>query len=199
MTLRIQKIDISELYEYSKHLKALVPEDRHSRFGSAISDHGIDQIMLQIAYHPSDHQLWIVHDYNEILGYGHMARSKPDVWELAVSVEKKHQRKGAGDKLITEMLEWAKVQNIEEVYMHCIEENKVIQHLASKHNLKTKERGYGERTAAIELPDASALEKNNQLFKEYTRLVDEMTELRLRMLGLMLGNTDTTHKENYVK
>lgn len=195
--MKIVKTDTRALGIYAEHLKAMPLEDRHSRFGAAISDSGIDQVMLQMAYHPDDHHLWFARSSEDILGWGHMARSKPGAWELAVSVDKKHQRKGVGDKLITEMLEWAKFGYIDEVYMHCIEDNKVIQHLASKHNLKTKERGYGERTAAIELPDASVFEKNNQLFKEYTRLVDEMTELRLRMLGLMLG--DTSHKENYVK
>lgn len=193
--MKIIKLDLYSLGEYAKHLKSLNQEDKYSRFGTNMSDAGIDHIILNMIYHPTDHELWAAVDSSHnVYGFGHMACDGKS-WELAVSVERDAQRQGVGNKLIQEMLEWAKVHNIDEVYMHCIENNKVIQHLAAKNKLKTKERGYGERVAAIELSDPDFFEKNNQIFKEYTRLVDEMSELRLRIVNLMFGNTDTSHKE----
>jgi len=186
--ISVTKTNLRRLGEYAKHLKAMPTEDRGSRFGSAISDYGIDQIMLQMAYHPDDHQLWFAHNNGEeILGWGHMAQSKPDVWELAVSVEKAHQRKGVGDKLITEMLEWAAYHRIGEVFMHCIEENKVIQHLATKHDLKTVERGYGERTAAIEVPAPTFLEMNEQFMKEQMEIRTEIRQLYKRLTDMWVN------------
>lgn len=188
--ISVTKTNLRRLGEYSKHLKAMPIEDRGSRFGSAISDYGIDQIMLQMAYNPELHQLWFAHDNGEeVLGWGHMAESKPGVWELAVSVEKAHQRKGVGDKLITEMLEWAAFHRIGEVFMHCIEENKVIQHLAAKHDLKTIERGYGERTAAIEVPTASFLEMNEQFMKEQLEIRTEIGRLYKRLTDMWINPT----------
>lgn len=195
--MKIIKLDLNSIGEYAEHLKALGQEDKYSRFGTNMSDAGIDQLILQMIYNPMNHELWAAVDFSHnIYGFGHMAYDGKS-WELAVSVDASVQRQGVGNKLIQEMLEWAKFHGIHEVYMHCIENNKVIQHLAAKNKLKTKERGYGERVAAIELSNPDLFEKNNQIFKEYGRLVDEMTELRLRILNLMLGKTDTSHKENY--
>lgn len=183
----IEKVDLYSLRDYSEHLKNLTDEDKYSRFGVTMSDYGIDQLILQMLYNSKEHELWVLkNSKGDVQGWGHMAYDG-ESWELAVSVDKNHQRKGVGGSLIKEMLEWARVHKIESVYMHCIETNKVIQHLAYKHNLKTRERGAGERTAAIELSDASYFEKNSQALKEYTKLVDEMADLRLRMIKLMFG------------
>lgn len=184
----VTRTSLEFLSDYAKHLKALTPEDRGSRFGSAITDYGIDQIMLQMAYRPNDHQLWIAQDdEGDILGWGHMAQSFPSVWELAVSVEKAHQRKGVGDLLITEMLDWAKFHKINEVFMHCIEDNKVIQHLAAKHDLKTIERGYGERTAAIEVPPPTFFEMNEQFIKEQMEIRTEIARLYKRLAEMWIN------------
>lgn len=193
--IRVQKVDLYNVGDYAKHLKSLNQEDKYSRFGTNMSDAGIDHIALQMLYNPNDHELWVATDSNNCaLGYGHMAWDGKS-WELAVSVESTAQRQGIGNKLIEEMLAWARVHKIDEVFMHCIENNKVIQHLAAKNKLITRERGYGERVAAIELPDPTILDMNTQLFKEYTKLSEDMTELRLRMISLMFGNTTQHHKE----
>lgn len=186
---RVIKVDLYWLKQYSQHLKNLPDEDKISRFGVKLTDYSIDQLVLSMLYHSDDHELWVCLQFPEtVVGWGHMAKDGKS-WELAVSVEHEHQRKGVGDALISEMLEWAKYHHIDEVYMHCIEDNKVIQHLAAKHKLKTRERGQGERVAAIELPNPSLSEVNSQWFKEYSHLVDEMTDLRLQFFKLMLGQT----------
>lgn len=187
----ITRTDIYDIKKYSDHLKALPDNDKISRFGIKMTDFSIDQLMLSLTYHPNDHELFKAIDANgEVSGWGHMARDGSS-WELALSVDKNYQRKGVGNALIAEMLRWAKVHHIEKVYMHCIEDNKVIQHLAAKHKLTTRERSQGERTAALELPDPSWFDINSQYWKEYSKLFDDFAELRQRATKLMLGNTDT--------
>lgn len=68
--------------------------------------------------------------------------------------------------------------------MHCIEDNRVIQHLALKNELKTRSRGDGERTAAIEVPEPSFLEANSQLWKEQKEIFNEFGKLRNRLTQL---------------
>ena len=182
--LRITHTNINKLKEYSIHLKTLEPSDKGSRFGYVVSDYNIDQLMLQMAYNPKDHELWCAVEEDKIIGWGHLARDKGDAWELAVSVNKEEQRKGVGDKLISEMLSWAKFHHISEVFMHCIEENRVIQHLALKHNLKTIERGQGERTAAIEVPSPTIYEMNTQLIKEQNQIMKDFAKLQQKLFNL---------------
>lgn len=182
--ITISKPGIRYLKEYSQHLKQLPEQDKISRFGYKAGDYAVDQLMLRLAYDHKDHELWQAVDGDEIVGWGHMARDHNDVWELAVSVSHDHQRKGIGDRLIAEMLAWAKFHQIDEVFMHCIEENRVIQHLAQKHGLKTRERAAGERTAAIEVPLPSFMEANSQLWKEHSEIMDEYARLRTRLQDL---------------
>jgi len=176
----IQHTTIYKMNEYGKHLKSLPMEDRYSRFGYQASDYNIDQLILGMCYHPDDHELWYARTDERRVGWGHMAKNTDGSWELAVSVDHEYQRQGVGDKLITEMLNFAKFHKIPEVYMHCIEDNKVIQHLAKKHDLKTKSKGDGERTAALEVPSANVFESNAQLWKEHNEIMTEFARLRKR-------------------
>lgn len=182
----IQHTNIYKIHDYSVHLKSLLDEDKFSRFGYVVKDQNIDQLILDMCYHPEDHELWYARTDDTRVGWGHMAKNSDGSWELAVSVQKDFQRQGIGNKLICEMLEWAKFHNVHEVFMHCIEDNKVIQHLALKNELKTKERGGGERTAAIEVPEPTFFETNTHLFKEQAEIMKDMAVLRQRLANLWL-------------
>ena len=178
------RTNIYKIPDYSRHLKNLTDEDKISRFGYLITDHMIDKLILNMCYHPSEHELWYARTDDTRVGWGHLARNPDGSWELAVSVDKQYQRQGIGDKLITEMLEFAKFHHISEIYMHCIENNRAIQHLAKKHELKTKEHESGERTATLEVPEPTFIEANSQLWKEQKEILNEMSKLRKRLSNL---------------
>lgn len=182
--MKIVHKNVNSLHEYSIHLKSLPQGDKVSRFGHNATDYAIDQVMLHIAYHPEDHELWGAVIDNVVVGWGHMAKTTDDSWELAVSVSHEYQQRGIGNKLIGEMLSWAKFHQVQEVFMHCIDENKVIQHLASKNNLAVRERGMGERTAVIEVPNPSMFESSHQLWKEQSEILNEITRLKGRLADL---------------
>ena len=187
---KVQIVGLESLIYYADHLKNLSDDDKNSRFGYTATDYMIDQLSLRIVYDPKRHILFQATNYrNEIMGWGHMAKESDDVWELAVSVEQMFQRQGVGSFLISEMLDWAKDNQISRVYMHCIETNHVIQHLARKHKLVTKDRFQGERTATLEIPPQSWMEKNSMLIKEHGIILGEFAELHRRMANLMFGNT----------
>ena len=185
--ITVNHTNIYKISDYSKHLKSLAEEDKISRFGMKVTDYNIDQLILSMVYHPKDHELWYVKVDDVRVGWGHMAKNNDGSWELAVSVQKEYQRQGIGDALMAEMLAWAKFHHIPEVFMHCIEDNKVIQHLARKHELETRERGAGERTAAIEVPEPGFIESQTQLLKEQAEIVGEINKLRGKLAGLWLS------------
>ena len=187
--ITVQHANIYKISDYARHLKNLTEEDRYSRFGYKASDYNIDQLILKMCYNPKDHELWFARNDEQRVGWGHMAKNQDGSWELAVSVDSEYQRQGVANDLMKEMLVWAKFHHISEVYMHCIENNKVIQHLAIKHELKTRERGDGERTAAIEVPEPSLVENSTQLFKEQAEIISEITRLRGKLATLWLNPT----------
>lgn len=185
--IQVYHTNIYKVHEYSRHLKNLPLEDKVSRFGYPAGDHAIDALVLEMCYHPTEHELWCARTDEKRIGWGHMARNPDGSWELAVSVDHDYQRQGIGNKLIAEMITWAKVHHIPEVYMHCIEDNKVIQHLALKHDLRTREKGGGERTAAIEVPDPTIFELTDQRFKEQIEIMREIKKLQKRLTTLWLN------------
>lgn len=180
----IHHTNIYKIHDYSQHLKNLTPGDKISRFGYPVSDYSIDQMVLSMCYHPADHELWYARTEDQHVGWGHLAKNHDGSWELAVSVQQDFQRQGIGNQLISEMMAFAKFHQITEVFMHCIEDNRVIQHLASKNNMKTKERGGGERTASVELSPPNAFELNSQLWKEHNEILSEYGKLRNRLTAL---------------
>lgn len=165
----------------------LTDEDKISRFGYLANNHTIDQMILNMCYNPSEHELWYAMIDDNRVGWGHMAKNPDNSWELAVSVSNEFQRKGIGGTLISEMISWAKYHHVPEVYMHCIEQNRVIQHLAKKHDLQTRERNNGERTAAIEVPDPTFFEVTNQKFKEQQEIMSEIRKLQKRLTKVWLS------------
>lgn len=182
--ISVHHTNIYKIPDYSRHLKSLTDEDKISRFGYLITDYMVDKLMLEMCYHPSEHELWYARTEDTRIGWSQMSKNPDGSWELAVSVDKEYQRQGIGDKLINEMLSFAKFHHIPEVYMHCIEDNRAIQHLALKHKLKTRERGPGERTASIEISEPTFIETNAQLWKEQTEILHEMGKLRKRLTKL---------------
>jgi GNAT superfamily N-acetyltransferase len=185
--ITVQHGNIYKISDYARHLKNLSEEDRYSRFGYHASDYNIDQFILQMCYHPKDHELWFARNDDSRVGWGHMAKNQDGSWELAVSVDVEYQRQGVANMLMKEMLVWSKFHSIPEVYMHCIENNRVIQHLAQKHELKTRDKGDGERTAAIEVPEPNFVEVNTQLFKEQAEIVSEINRLRGKLASLWIN------------
>lgn len=178
--MKIQHDTFDVLDAYGRHLKALTPDDRYTRFGYAANDHSIDQLILNVLYKKSHNHLFTAMKNGIIMGFGHVA-SEGDDWELAVSVDQEYQAQGVAGELIKFMIDWGKVHGIHSVYMHCINDNKKIQHLARKHGLRMIERVGSELTARVELPGATALDYSNDFMREQSELLQQMAQLQQQM------------------
>ena len=166
---------------YGQHLKNLDEDDKYTRFGYLIKDSTIDQIILDMIYSQDSHYLFVALEGEEILGFGHFAREDND-WELAVSVNKYAQGQGIADKLMTTMISWGKTRGITSVFMHCIADNKKIQHLALKHGLRTVERSGPDITAKVKLPDPTALDYTADFMREQRDLTQQILTIQQKIL-----------------
>lgn len=175
--MTIQHSNIEYLKEYAAHLKSLNSEDTYTRFGFAANTATVDQLILNILYHPADHHIFTYYTDDHIVGFGHLAREGND-WELAVSVERQYQGQGIGDQLIDHMIAWGKVHGVEAVFMHCITDNQKIQHLARKHGLKTIDRSGHEITAQVKLPEPTIFDYTNNFVREQTELATDIVKLQ---------------------
>jgi RimJ/RimL family protein N-acetyltransferase len=180
--MKIQHSKIEHLSSYAEHLKNLSDEDRYTRFGYSPGPDAIDQLILHILYNQNQHHLFTYFEDGHIVGFGHLAQEDSD-WELAVSVEQSYQGRGIADALVSHMIDWGKTHGVHAVYMHCITDNKKIQHLARKHGLKTVDRSGHEITAQVELPKATVLDYTNNFVREQTALATDMVKLQRTWLA----------------
>ena len=192
--MKIQYDTFDVLDVYARHLKALTPEDRYTRFGYTITDYSIDQLILKVLYNKSHNHLFTAKKNGIIIGFGHVASEGND-WELAVSVDQEYQGQGVAGDLIKFMIDWGKVHGIHSVYMHCINDNKKIQHLAHKHGLRMIERTGSELTACVELPDATPADYTKDFMREQHDLMLDMARLQKRLLENLNPLTYAKHHD----
>ena len=172
------------LREYALHLKGLPQHDRYTRFGASVSETTIDTLILSMLYNPEMHHLFTSMENGKIIGFAHLAIDHGATWELAVSVDSDYQGQGIGDRLMSAAINWAKLHGIESMFMHCISNNKKIQHLATKHGLKVIERSGSEITSEMKLPEPTSLDH----IKEYTgnqmHTLSKIARLNMKLFGV---------------
>lgn len=179
---KIQHCTVEMLGDYAQHLKALDSQDRYTRFGYAVSDHNIDQLILNMLYHAQDHHLFVAKDSDQATGFTHLAHAQGMGWELAVSVDKSHQGKGLGNHLMAATIDWARTHGVKRVFMHCIRNNKLILHLATKHGLEVIDRSGADVTAQVNLPPATSTDYTVDFVREQQDLLEQMLELQQQWL-----------------
>ena len=173
----IQHSKTEHLAAYADHLKQLPPADQYTRFGYQPRPHNIDQLILNILYNPNNHHIFTYFKDDHIVGFGHLAREGTD-WELAVSVEAEYQGAGIADALMSHMIAWGKTHEVSVVYMHCIVDNKKIQHLARKHGLRAVAKDNSDITARVELPKPTVLDYTSALVQEQNELATDIVRLQ---------------------
>lgn len=181
---KVTQASLDILDVYARHLKSLSDNDKSTRFGYRISDQSIDSFILNVLYHKRDHYLFTAKADDVIVGFGHLARDS-NGWELAVSVDQRFQNQGIGGELIAYMIDWAKVHGIVSLYMHCIADNKRIQHLSSKYGLKVIVREGQDITAEMKIPAPSALDYTAEYFREQHNILTQILHLQKELIGKM--------------
>lgn len=179
--IKVQHKSIEVLDAYGRHLKNLTAEDRYTRFCYNIRDEQIDQLILQILYNQQDHHLFVATEWDNIVGFGHLAREGND-WELAVSVDSAWQGQGIANKLMSFMIPWAQIHGVHNVFMHCITQNQKIQHLARKHGLRMVERDGAEVTSRVELPAPTPMDYTGEFLREQRELLQQIQSLQNKMI-----------------
>jgi GNAT superfamily N-acetyltransferase len=165
------------LAQYAEHLKSLNRDDRYTRFGYTATPENIDSLILNILYNIEHHHIFTHVEDDKIVGFGHLAKLETD-WELAVSVESDYQGRGIANALMSYMIKWGQTHGIRVVYMHCITDNKKIQHLAAKHGLRAVERNNADITSKIELPQPTVMDYTTNLLQEQNELAIDIVKLQ---------------------
>lgn len=146
-----------------QHLCRLSSEDRHMRFGVALPDARIEHYVDE-SLKPNDYLFGVFNDEGEMIGFLHLAHDARDklAYEIGLSVDESARKSGIGGKLFEKAVIFAKGLGAKRVYTYCLSENKAMQHLARKSDLKVMLE-YGDVTGELVVGDRTHAEILNGL------------------------------------
>ena len=148
----VQRLNEGARAQLAAHFLALPAEDRRLRFGSALPPEMIAAYVGKIDFNRDT--LFAVHDDRiAIVGAAHVAIGE-DLAELGLSVSPGRRRQGVGSALFERAAEHARNRFLRKLYMHCLNENVPIMHIARKFGMDIV-TSLGDADAHLELPAAS--------------------------------------------
>lgn len=132
-------------------IQDIVGNDRRLRFGNAINDDYIRTYVDQTFHKVGKTHMWfIVEDKDKIVASCHVAYSKAqDMAELGLTVSPDYRNKKIGQELFTRGVTWARMHGAQNIFMHCLSENKAIQHIAKKGGMTVVTCDIGEKEGTV--------------------------------------------------
>lgn len=134
----INDIDKENLIHH--FINDIVGEDRRLRFGGLVDDDTVKSYIESSFNNFGSSNMWFIVDiqspdtYNrKVIASCHVAYdSKTNTAEMGCTVSKDFRGKQIGQELFNRGITWARMLGAETIFMHCLSENKIIQHIAQK-------------------------------------------------------------------
>lgn len=155
------------------HLKRLGPDDRHLRFGYQIQDEQIEDYVTS-SFNTENNQWFGIFDKNKIIATIHVALLPDRQAEMGLTVDKACRYAGIGQSLFNRGLVWARAHGANQIYMQCLSENKIIQHIAKKNGMSVATLCLNEKEARIEFPVNDIMAPFNDLALDRITAIDKM-------------------------
>ena len=105
---------------------------------------------------PEEHYFLVALKGNKWVGVIHMARISETQMEFGVMVHEEHRHQGIADEMMREAITWIQNRRFDHLYLHCLNRNGAMKHLAQKHGLELHEE-YGDVEAITHVPPPSLL------------------------------------------
>ena len=175
------------------HLLRLSEADRYLRFGYQIKDEGIQSYVDRMS--EQDIVFAIFNGKLEIVAMAHFVLLDDGSAELGLSVNEDYRGKNFGFKLFSRAILTAKVLGINEIFVQCLAENKAMQHIAKKFEMKVISR-WGEAEGRLEVDQATMSEIMQYALTQHLTIYDytvkskisQMLAMKNALLGVVNGN-----------
>lgn len=144
-------------HEYEGYRQWLLERDSEtltSYFGIITNETFINNLVDKIIANPQGHNFLIALIDNEWVGVIHMAKVSDTVMEFGVMVSESHRNRGVADELMSEAIVWIRNRGYDQLYLHCLNNNSAMKHLADKHGLSIQEK-MGEIDSMTRVPPPS--------------------------------------------
>lgn len=150
----------------------IINEDRRLRFGYEAPDESVEKYIDKSLEYFGVDNMWFVVDVDTFEHFGgkriiatcHVAIDrKTGTAEMGCTVSPDCRNKKIGQELFNRGITWARMAGAENVFMHCLSENKIIQHIAQKGGMTVVTIDPSEKESTIQV-------KQNRIeagFKDY--------------------------------
>jgi GNAT superfamily N-acetyltransferase len=125
-------------------------------FGVATSPDFITNLVDRILSNPDEHYFLVATRGTKWVGVIHMARISETDMEFGIMVADDSRHQGIADQLMKEAINWIQNRGFDTLYLHCLNRNSAMKHLALKHGLELHEE-YGDIEAITHVPPPSML------------------------------------------
>ena len=108
--------------------------DRRLRFGYEAPDKSVIKYIEDSLYNFGTINMWfVVDDGSKIIATCHVAINREtNTAEMGCTVSPDYRNQKIGQELFNRGITWARMAGAENVFMHCLSENRAIQHIAQK-------------------------------------------------------------------
>ena len=161
-----------------RHLVRLPADDRRLRFGTATDDALIERYVAGIDF-SRDRVFGVFAPNRTLIGMAHLALDPARQFaEIGLSVEAAYRDKGYGYVLLQRAILHAANSGYRTLFMHCLAENAVMQHLARKSGLIVV-TAHGEASAHIALSRQVNDRQPARVFDGQAALIDSLFKQQL--------------------
>lgn len=138
----------------------IVDDDRRLRFGYKSSDDAIKKYIDKSLDKFGRDNMWFIVDVDcldrtygkKIIATCHVAMNfKTDTAEMGCTVSPGFRNQKIGQELFNRGITWARMAGAENVFMHCLSENKTIQHIARKGGMTVVTIDPSEKESTIQI------------------------------------------------
>jgi RimJ/RimL family protein N-acetyltransferase len=132
--------DIDKENLQSHFIRDIKGDDRRLRFGHMLPDVGVEDYIEKTFKNFGLTDMWFIIDVQcpeffqrKIVASCHVHYdNKSNTAELGLTVSPDYRNQKIGQELFTRGITWARMKGAETIFMHCLSENKVVQHIARK-------------------------------------------------------------------
>jgi N-acetylglutamate synthase-like GNAT family acetyltransferase len=149
---KLAHLDKQKLIDH--FMNDIVDNDRRLRFGFEAPDSSVKEyIDKSIAFDYGYTSMWFVVDEGDrIVATCHVSLNREtNTAEMGCTVSPDYRDQKIGQELFNRGVTWARMAGAEHVFMHCLSENKVIQHIAKKGGMTVVTIDPSEKESTIQV------------------------------------------------
>jgi RimJ/RimL family protein N-acetyltransferase len=147
------------IHEFEQYRQWLLERDSETLslyFGIPVNTDFIHDLVDKIIANPEEHYFLVALQANKWVGVIHMARISESDMEFGVMVHEEYRHRGIADDMMREAITWIQNRGYDTLYLHCLNRNSAMKHLADKHGLILHE-DHGDIESKTQIPPPSML------------------------------------------